>query len=84
MGEPAGGKDRAATGDRLGQLERLFHTIDEAKLSSDEANRRAMAGKLLQSAHKAFDQGDIAEASALLPKISVILTPLARATSQRP
>jgi hypothetical protein len=75
-GETAAGKNREATADRLGRLDRSFRGIERTKLGPDDASRRELARQLLQSARKAFEQSDYAEANGLARKASVMLAPL--------
>ena len=75
-GDSSGTRNRDAIAEHLLALQRSFHTIEGAELSANDATRREMVRKLLQSAQKAFDQGDLAEANGLAAKISVMLAPL--------
>jgi hypothetical protein len=75
-GETGSDKSRAETADLLHKLEQSYHQVDGSRLQPNDASRRDLAGKLLQSAQKAFDQSNYAEADGLARKASVMLAPL--------
>ena len=75
-GETGSDKSRAETADLLRKLEQSYHQVDGSRLQPNDASRRDLAGKLLQSAQKAFDQSNYAEADGLARKASVMLAPL--------